>query len=110
MILSKPKRVSDDSVLARTRLIPCVACGAQPSDPAHIKSRGAGGGDECWNVIPLCRGDHQAQHRMGWVTFARKNWSVFDWLLRHNWEILGGKLIHPMEAHGESSHFSGANY
>lgn len=56
------------------RRLPCAACGRPgPSDPAHVISRGAGGGDR-GNVIPLCKNDlktlhegcHQVQHQRGW--------------------------------------------
>lgn len=51
------------------RTLPCCACGHRaPSDPAHVRSRGAGGHDR-GNVVPLCRrpgGCHEQQHRHGW--------------------------------------------
>lgn len=56
--------------------LPCAACGHPgPSDPAHVRSRGAGGKDRA-NVIPLCKtntrkgreGCHQQQHRLGWCS------------------------------------------
>lgn len=61
------------------RRLPCAACGRLgPSDPAHVISRGAGGGDR-GNVIPLCKNDlktlhegcHQAQHQRGWGALYR---------------------------------------
>jgi len=49
----------------------CCSCERLgPSDPAHVKSRGAGGharldnGDG--NLIPLCRTCHNLQHLQGW--------------------------------------------
>jgi hypothetical protein len=48
------------SAMART--LPCFTCGAPPpSDPSHLKTRGAGGLDE--HVIPQCRKCHDA---LGW--------------------------------------------
>lgn len=45
----------------------CSACGRPgPSDPAHVRSRGAGGSDR-GNVIPLCRRCHIQQHAKGWA-------------------------------------------
>jgi hypothetical protein len=38
-------------------------------DVAHVKTRGAGGGDRN-NVIPLCRLHHARQHRIGIRSFA----------------------------------------
>jgi len=51
----------------------CVpGCTAAPPldriDPAHVRSRGAGGQDE-GNVIPLCRRHHDEQHRRGVLTW-----------------------------------------
>ena len=45
-------------------------CSDGPIDFAHVKSRGAGGGD--WFGVPLCRTHHQTQHSMGIETFQRK--------------------------------------
>lgn len=42
--------------------LPCLACGAYPTDPAHVKPTGRGHGD--WledgsgNLVPLCRPCH----------------------------------------------------
>lgn len=66
------RRAEDFGPLAEhARGLPCAACGAPaPSDPAHVKSRGAGGharldnGDG--NIIPLCRPCHTKQHAQGW--------------------------------------------
>ncbi len=66
------RREQDFGPLAEyARWLPCAACGAPaPSDPAHVKSRGAGGharlanGDG--NIIPLCRLCHTKQHSQGW--------------------------------------------
>ena len=51
----------------------CMACHAMPpSDPAHLKSRKAGGGDQMWNLIPLCRKCHSEQHTIGLRRFVDK--------------------------------------
>ena len=50
------------------RSLPCSACGAgAPSDPAHMRSRGAGGTSE--HLVPLCRMCHIDQHNRGIKTF-----------------------------------------
>jgi len=47
------------------RLLPCCVCSQlPPSDPAHVRSRGAGGKDAA-NVAPLCRRHHIEQHALG---------------------------------------------
>jgi len=53
------------------RALPCMVClSPPPSDPAHVRSRGAGGKDMA-NVVPLCRMHHQEQHARGIVTFQQ---------------------------------------
>jgi len=49
---------------------PCLICGA-PAEPAHVKSRGAGGAD-LDNIVPLCRRHHQEQHQSGIRSFATR--------------------------------------
>ena len=53
--------------------MPCAACGkAPPSDPAHVRSRGAGGLDHA-NVVPLCRKCHIEQGGAGIKTFQARH-------------------------------------
>ncbi len=64
----------------------------KPVDPAHIRSRGAGGGDEPDNVIPLCRACHSEQHQMGLKAFAEMNGLPIDFSsiypkLRFEWQL-----------------------
>lgn len=49
----------------------CVVpgCSGGPIDFAHVKSRGAGGGD--WFGVSLCRAHHSQQHSAGIETFQR---------------------------------------
>ncbi len=71
------RRERDFGELAEfVRGLPCCACGDHaPSDPAHIKSRGAGGHawneDGTGNIIPLCRACHTEQHSSGWGSIFR---------------------------------------
>ena len=54
------------------RTLPCAACGRDgPSDPAHMKSRGAGGTSD--HLVPLCRMCHTEQHTKGIKTFFSKH-------------------------------------
>lgn len=53
------------------RSLPCLVCGAVPSDPAHVKSRGAGG--TAADIVPLCRAHHMEQHAIGVTTFGRRH-------------------------------------
>jgi hypothetical protein len=56
------------------REMPCLVCGHVPSEPAHVRSRGAGGDRR--SVVPLCGpfagGHHREQHTRGIQTFQRK--------------------------------------
>lgn len=58
-----------------SRLMPCCvpSCNAlPPSDPAHVRSRGAGGKD--WaNVVPMCRRHHRQMHDVGIETFQARH-------------------------------------
>ena len=73
----------------------CLACGMEPpSDPHHIKTRGSGGGDEWWNVIPLCRRCHTGWHQLGWKTFLSKNWNLKVELKTLGWRWMDGRLTH----------------
>lgn len=47
----------------------CEVCSG-PAEPHHVVSRGAGGTDEPWNVLYLCRRCHRYYHDAGWVKFA----------------------------------------
>lgn len=73
----KPQRVRDPDYLDWIRTRPCLlfllpggGCTWGDSDPAHVKSRGAGGGDD--TVVPLCRKHHREQHQLGVKSFERK--------------------------------------
>lgn len=67
---AKKVRHVDKELLKDTKKAGCVSCGKKPCDPAHIKSRGAGGDDLPWNTMPLCRGCHVLQHTIGWRAFS----------------------------------------
>lgn len=54
---------------AMARLLPCAICRRPPpSEPAHVRSRGAGGKDR-GNVWPGCSLHHRLQHDLGIATF-----------------------------------------
>ena len=53
------------------RSLPCLVCGAVPSDPAHVRSRGAGG--TAADIVPLCRAHHSEQHAVGVRTFSERH-------------------------------------
>lgn len=53
---------------------PCCICFAPgPSDPHHVRSRGAGGKSDC--LVPICRRCHHSLHCYGRKTFEAR-WGV----------------------------------
>lgn len=64
----------------------CLACGRWDADQAHVKSRGAGGSNSDWNIIPLCRTHHQEQHQFSWRYFINKYPKVGFHLKELGWE------------------------
>lgn len=57
------------------RTLPCCACGSPPpSDPDHVRTRGAGGKD-LGNVVPLCRRCHSQRHDLG-LEWIRETYGV----------------------------------
>ena len=89
MAMSKAK------LLRQIRLTPCLACGRLPSDAAHVRSKKSTGNDNAWNLIPLCRRDHQLQHQLGWLRFFAIYPEVKNHLMLKGWmfESLNGKYL-----------------
>lgn len=84
----KPKRVVNRGVLDAEKEKPCVICGWHETDPAHIKTVKSGGGDEAFNVMPLCRRHHILQHQLGFVYLSRSYKTVLAALEERGWEIV----------------------
>lgn len=67
--MTKDRRVVDRGLLATVRGLTCLACGPgrqrEPTEPDHVTTRGAGGGDLYNNVWPLCAEHHRERHRRG---------------------------------------------
>lgn len=57
------------------RAMPCLLDGLGgcrgPTEPAHVKSRGAGGNRR--HLVPLCSGHHAEQHACGILTFQERH-------------------------------------
>lgn len=81
----KSYRIVDTMAKEAAKTQPCVVCARFEADPHHLISRGAGGHDLEWNLLPLCRADHTGIHKMGLTTFASKYKQVEDWLLNQGW-------------------------
>lgn len=79
--------MSKSELFRSVRNAQCIACGASPSDVCHIRSRGAGGGDQEWNLISLCRGHHISHHSIGWKKFTEKHPEVLRVLAQKGWEF-----------------------
>lgn len=94
-MLKKPRRFKSRKVMKAYRDKPCSVCGSLPSDPSHIRSRGAGGPDEFWNIIPLCRVHHIEWGRLGWSLFLGKHPKIDLMLAELGWVNLSGKLYNP---------------
>jgi len=93
-LLSKNKRIVNRKLLDEVKKKPCVICGSSPCDPSHIKTRGSGGGDDEWNVVPMCRWHHFKWGSVGVITFLREHPKFKELLFSMGWEISSGKLFH----------------
>lgn len=98
--LKKPARTKDPELLRLIKGKPCCVCGdpgsvLNPIDPSHIRSRGAGGPDEDWNVTPMCRRDHMSWGLLGANRFCDRNPKFKAYLESLGWEWFGPKLTHP---------------
>jgi len=80
-MLRKPRRIFDPELLAEIRKAKCCIAGCcHQAEPAHIKSRGAGGDDIPENLVPLCTWHHTGeQHVIGWRKFREKHPEVKTW-------------------------------
>jgi len=66
---------SEDKYFEFIRRKSCIICGNAVyheetsewlCDPAHVRSKGAGGAT-VGNLVPLCRVHHVEQHKRGWI-------------------------------------------
>lgn len=84
--------VKNPAVLQFARERPCCVClSPAPSDPCHIKSRGAGGPDTFKNLVSMCRKCHREQHQKGIITFYRNHAGFRRALTERGW-IFDGHL------------------
>lgn len=93
------RRARDFGELAEyVRTLDCAACKAPaPSDPAHVRSRGAGG--HAWlpngdgNILPLCRLCHTKQHAEGWGSILREGREQAELIARSVGESHRTKIV-----------------
>ena len=57
----------------------CIVCNRQGVDLHHVKTRGSGGSDEEFNLMPLCRWHHSQIHTEGLNKLSMK-YRVRNWL------------------------------
>ena len=100
MNLQKKKRTHDPSYLDEVRSKLCFACGKPgPNEAHHVLTRGAGGGDDWWNLIPLCSDHHtlgpKAWHNIGPISFLNEFPHVEDVLISWGWKIGPQKIYRP---------------
>lgn len=76
----KNKRIVNEDLFEFVKTMQCVACGGCGGDAHHVTSKGAGGGDEVRNLMPLCREHHTAWHKMGPKKMCEKFPGVRTWL------------------------------
>lgn len=96
-------RTIDPDFLNKIREIRCLACGAFPAEAHHILPRSQGGGDDWYNVIPLCANHHtqngvgHAWHR-GKISFLKNYPHVLDHIQKLGWELFNEKLMRDKNA------------
>jgi 5-methylcytosine-specific restriction endonuclease McrA len=86
------KESQREHIFAKIRSQRCLVCSSKNVDVAHVRTRGAGGPDEEFNLMPLCREHHTEQHKIGIITFMRRYPSVAAYLSTAGWTIENGKL------------------
>lgn len=88
-------RTRDEGFLKAIRELPCIACGGSYDVEAHhVKTRGSGGGDDPFNIIPLCTDDH-TQAEWAWhrnlVRFLKRYPYVLEHLRTLGWKVNWGQ-------------------
>ena len=84
----KHKRIVDKDLLALYRRHPCLLCKTTQGVVAHhIKTKGSGGPDVLWNLIPLCPRHHDEVHRKGLKDFTNRYGPAKAWLLFWGWSF-----------------------
>ena len=67
---------------------PCCVCGSELENGIvwhHIKSRGARGGDEDFNLMPLCKAHHAFVHTIGRSNSASRFAGFKKFLIDNGW-------------------------
>lgn len=81
----KPKRHEDRDLLNKAHTSRCVVCNKYGAVAHHVKTKGSGGPDKHWNLMPLDKRCHSEVHNIGLLKFADKYIQVKNWLLSNGW-------------------------
>lgn len=73
----------------QTHVKRCLCC-PRRAETHHIRTRGAGGSDEWWNTVRLCRIHHALSHHRGMHALATEYPRLMMALTERGWEF------HPM--------------
>lgn len=98
MAVDKPKTKKDKNILDVIRKRNCDCCGKKPSkdypnQACHIKSKGAGGPDEEWNLYTGCPNCHIAQHAKGWSWMFEQYPFFRQVIYQKGWILDGNKKL-----------------
>ena len=69
---------------------PCTVCGIRTENGNcydHIKTRGSGGPDEPWNMMPICLKHHNEKGQKGVIWMAETYIWYKHWLCHNGWEF-----------------------
>jgi predicted restriction endonuclease len=81
-------RIKSRKTLKFFRERACEICGFPKSDPAHIRSVGAGGDDTGDNLLSLCRLHHRLQHNHSWEWMI-SHFPILEQILKDKgWELV----------------------
>ena len=72
----------------------CIITGKYGADLHHVKSRGSGGPDAEWNLMPLSHRLHVECEQIGLNSFCEKYQKAKEWLLAREWYFDLGKWRH----------------
>lgn len=81
-------RIVDKKLCESYRGKPCAVCKwTIGSVGHHIKSKGSGGHDMAFNLMPLCHEHHRMIHDKGLPSVSAQYSEVREFLVTHGWEL-----------------------
>ena len=80
-------RIVDEELCKIYRQLPCLICGTRHEVCGHhIKSKGSGGDDARYNLMPLCFNHHTEIHMIGLTKFCKRYASAKWHILDNGWK------------------------